>query len=40
MGRHAGGAIRVMLSIDDGGWRSLIPVTESLIVETDGTVST
>ena len=31
------GAIRVMASIDDGGWRALVPLTDDFIVAPDGT---
>jgi hypothetical protein len=31
------GAIRVMASIDDGGWRALVPLTEDFILAPDGT---
>lgn len=30
-------AIRVMASIDDGGWRAFVPVTEDFILAPDGT---
>lgn len=29
--------IRVILSIDDGGWRAFLPVTDSFIIAADGT---
>lgn len=32
------GPIRVMLSIDDGGWRAFAPVTESFVIAEDGTL--
>ena len=32
-----GGAIRVMASIDDGGWRAFVPLTEDFILAPDGT---
>ncbi len=31
------GAIRVIASIDDGGWRAFVPLTESFILAPDGT---
>ena len=31
------GAIRVMASIDDGGWRAFVPLTEDFILAPDGT---
>lgn len=31
-----GGNVRVMGSIDDGGWRALMPVTRSFIKSADG----
>jgi hypothetical protein len=31
------GDIRVMGSIDDGGWRAFVPVTESFLLSADGT---
>jgi hypothetical protein len=31
-----GGDIRVIASIDDGGWRAFLPVTESFIIAPDG----
>lgn len=30
------GAIRVMASIDDGGWRAFVPLTEAFILAPDG----
>jgi hypothetical protein len=30
--------LRIMGSIDDGGWRSFLPLTESLIMKPDGTL--
>jgi hypothetical protein len=32
-----GGALRVLASIDDGGWRALKPLTDDFIVAPDGT---
>jgi hypothetical protein len=32
-----GGNVRVMGSVDDGGWRSFVPVTRSFIKAADGT---
>jgi hypothetical protein len=31
-----GGDLRVTVSIDDGGWRAFVPLTESFIVSPDG----
>lgn len=31
-----GGNIRVMASIDDGGWRAFVPITRSFIKSADG----
>ena len=31
------GDIRVIFAIDDGGWRALLPVTDSFIIARDGT---
>ncbi len=31
-----GGNIRVMASIDDGGWRAFVPLTRSFIKSADG----
>jgi len=33
------GNLRIMASIDDGGWRALLPLTESLIMKPDGTLT-
>ncbi len=33
---RAGGDIRVMASIDDGGWRAFIPLCEDFIMAPDG----
>jgi hypothetical protein len=30
--------LRIMGSIDDGGWRAILPLTESLIMKPDGTL--
>jgi hypothetical protein len=30
--------LRIMGSIDDGGWRAFLPLTESLIMRPDGTL--
>lgn len=30
--------LRIMGSIDDGGWRAFFPLTESLIMKPDGTL--
>jgi hypothetical protein len=30
--------LRIMGSIDDGGWRAFLPLTESLIMKPDGTL--
>ena len=32
------GNLRIMASIDDGGWRAFFPLTDSLIMKPDGTV--
>ena len=32
------GNLRVMASIDDGGWRAFVPLSDSLIIERDGTL--
>ncbi|MBI3737988.1 MAG: hypothetical protein HY258_02960 [Chloroflexi bacterium] len=32
---NAGGAIRVIGSIDDGGWRAFFPITDSILIEAD-----
>ena len=34
---QAGGAVRVLGSIDDGGWRSFRPVSQDFILRSDGT---
>ena len=34
---RTGGNLRVMGSIDDGGWRALIPLCEDFIMAPDGT---
>jgi hypothetical protein len=34
---RSGGDIRVMGSIDDGGWRAFIPLCDSFIMAPDGT---
>jgi hypothetical protein len=31
-----GGNLRVMVSIDDGGWRAFKPLTEDFIIAPDG----
>ena len=31
--------LRIIGSIDDGGWRAFLPLTESLIMRPDGTLS-
>lgn len=31
------GAIRVMASIDDGGWRAFVPLTDDFMLAPDGT---
>jgi hypothetical protein len=31
------GNLRIVGSIDDGGWRAFVPLTESLIMKPDGT---
>jgi hypothetical protein len=31
------GAIRVVASVDDGGWRAFVPLTDSFILAPDGT---
>jgi len=33
-----GGNLHIMASIDDGGWRAFIPLTDSLIMRPDGTL--
>ena len=33
------GAIRVLASIDDGGWRAFVPRTEDFILTPDGTLA-
>ncbi len=30
--------LRIMASIDDGGWRAFLPLTDSLIMKPDGTL--
>ena len=35
----ARGRVRVVASIDDGGWRTFVPVTEDFIVGPDGAVA-
>ena len=30
--------LRIIGSIDDGGWRAFLPITESLIMKPDGTL--
>lgn len=32
-----GGDLRIIASIDDGGWRAVLPLTDSVIVKPDGT---
>jgi hypothetical protein len=32
------GDLRIMASIDDGGWRAFLPLTDSLIMKPDGTL--
>ena len=32
------GDLRIMASIDDGGWRAFLPLTDSLIMTPDGAV--
>jgi hypothetical protein len=32
------GNLRIVASIDDGGWRALVPLTDSLIMKPDGTL--
>jgi hypothetical protein len=32
------GNLRIMASIDDGGWRAFFPLTDSLIIKPDGTL--
>ncbi len=32
------GNLRIMASIDDGGWRAFAPLTDSLIMKPDGTL--
>jgi len=32
------GNLRIMASIDDGGWRAFFPLTDSLIMKPDGTL--
>jgi len=32
------GNLRIMASIDDGGWRAFVPLTDSLIMKPDGTL--
>jgi hypothetical protein len=34
--RQPGGAIRVLGSIDDGGWRAFAPICDSFILSPDG----
>lgn len=34
----AAGDVRIMASIDDGGWRSVFPLTDSVIMKPDGTL--
>jgi hypothetical protein len=33
-----GNNLRIMGSIDDAGWRAFLPLTESLIMQLDGTL--
>lgn len=33
-----GGDIRVIGSIDDGGWRAFVPLTDDFIIRPDGTL--
>lgn len=35
---HPGGDVRVLASIDDGGWRAMVPVCIDFIVAPDGRV--
>ena len=37
--RKVGGDIRVIGSIDDGGWRALTPLTDDFIMRPDGTLA-
>ena len=32
------GNLRIVASIDDGGWRAFVPLTNSLIMKPDGTL--
>ncbi len=32
---NAGGAIRVIGSIDDGGWRAFLPITDSILINAE-----
>ena len=32
------GDLRIMASIDDGGWHAFLPLTDSLIMKPDGTL--
>lgn len=32
------GNLRIMASVDDGGWHAFIPVTDSFIMKPDGTL--
>jgi hypothetical protein len=34
----ADGNLHIMASIDDGGWRAFLPLTDSLIMKPDGTL--
>ncbi len=33
-----GGDLRVLASIDDGGWRAIVPLTRDFIMMPDGTI--
>lgn len=34
-----GGNLRVMVSIDDGGWRAFFPMTDDFMIAPDGTLA-
>jgi hypothetical protein len=34
--REEGGNLRVLASIDDGGWRAMLPLTDDFIIAPDG----
>ena len=34
---RSAGNLRVLVAVDDGGWRAFVPLTESFIIAPDGT---